>query len=212
LSGSAFALWHGVKVAIIGDSLAAGTGDENDGGIAGRLPRELPSAETINLGVSGAVTADLLRRLKQPDVRAGVQSADAIVLSIGANDLFRMPGVRERALQDPLAVGNEILDRIAAIVDELRRLNPHGHIFLLGGYNPVPDHPLASLIDVFLAQWDEMLSRRFDHDPRVSVLQTSDIVIGKNLSRYDRFHPGAPAYAAMAKRIAAMIRELETAA
>ena len=190
-----------MKIAIIGDSLAAGTGDENDGGIAGRLPREMPSAETINLGVSGAVTADLMRRLKQANVRSAVQSADAIVLSIGANDLFRMPGVRDRALQNPLAVGNEILDRIR-----------DAHIYLLGGYNPVPDHPLASLIDIFLAQWDEMLARRFDHDPRVSVLQTSDIVIGKNLSRYDRFHPGSPAYAAMARRIAEMIREVEAPA
>jgi lysophospholipase L1-like esterase len=196
-----------VKIAIVGDSLAAGTGDENDGGIAGRLPRELPSVETVNLGVSGAVAADLVRRLKQTNVRSHVQSADAIVLSIGANDLFRMPGIRDRALEDPLAIGNQILDRIAAIVDELRRLNPRAHIYLLGGYNPVPKHPFAPLIDIFLGQWDEMLARRFDHDPRVSVVQTSDLVIGANLSRYDRFHPGAPAYTAIARRIARMLQE-----
>jgi hypothetical protein len=49
--------------------------------------------------------------------------ADVIVLSIGANDLFR---------------------------------TPDAHIMLLGAYNPIPDHPFATLIDEYVRAWDRM--------------------------------------------------------
>src|SRR5205085_2053839 len=83
-----------LRVVTVGDSLAYGAGDEEHKGLAGRLRTELQargvsSAETVNLGVSGAVTGDLLARLRHERTRTALSDADAIVLSIGANDLFR---------------------------------------------------------------------------------------------------------------------------
>jgi lysophospholipase L1-like esterase len=189
-----------MKIVLLGDSLAYGTGDESDGGIAGRIRSMLDDIESVNLGVSGAVTADLARRLNQTNVRAQVKSADVIVLSIGANDLFRTPGARERAFEDPMKLAQELIEKIAHIVAELERINPDARILVLGGYNPVPDHPFAPLINIYLESWDEMLAERFE------VVKTHDLVVGANLSRYDRFHPGGPAYQAVAERIAAMLR------
>jgi lysophospholipase L1-like esterase len=194
----------------LGDSLAYGAGDETHSGIAGRLKDELrerglSAVETVNLGVNGAQTADLLARLGQDRVRRGIAAAHAIVLSIGANDLFRTPGAREETLRAPLAVASRILDRIATIVSELRALNPDVRILILGGYNPVPKHAYSSMITQLLGFWDATLAGRFEDDPRITVVPMADVVIPQHLSRYDSFHPGGAAYAEATKRIAALL-------
>ena len=199
-----------LNVVTLGDSLAYGAGDETGRGIAGRLKNELldrglSEAETVNLGVNGAQTGDVLSRLKQERVRNALAKADAIVLSAGANDLFRSPGAREETLRNPLIVAERILDRIAAIVAELHTINPNARILILGGYNPVPNHPMASMIDQYLGLWDAGLAGRFEDEPRVTVVKMSDIVTRQRLSRYDSFHPGGQAYAEAAKRIAEML-------
>ena len=193
-----------MKLVALGDSLAYGAGDETGGGLAGRLRGTF---DTVNLGVNGAQTSDLLGRLRQERVRREVAGADAIVLSIGANDLFRSQAARNETLRAPLAVAMRILGRIEQVVGELRRLNPSARILILGGYNPAPDHPQAPLIDQYLGLWDATLANTFEGDPLVSVVQLSDIITPRRLSRFDRFHPGGAAYAAAAERIAEMLGE-----
>ena len=199
-----------LHVVAIGDSLAYGAGDESGAGIAGRLEDELHArgirdVDTVNLGVNGAQTGDLLTRLRQKRVREHIARADAIVLSIGANDLFRTPHSREEILRAPLAVAERILGRIVTIVAELHEINPRARILLLGGYNPVPRHEWASTINQYLGMWDSALAAQFGSDPRVSVVKMSDIVTAQRLSRYDSFHPGQDAYREAAKRIAGML-------
>jgi lysophospholipase L1-like esterase len=205
-----------IRIVTLGDSLAAGAGDEAHAGIAGRLEDELhrrgvAGVKTTNLGVNGAQTADLVSRLKQQRVREAISTADAIVLSIGANDLFRTPGAREATLRNPMAVAGPILDRIDSIVSTIRTLNPDARILILGGYNPVPKHPMAPLVDQYLPLWDAALASRFERDPLVSIVRMSDVVTAQRLSRYDSFHPGGSAYAEAAKRIAAMLLERDAA-
>lgn len=206
-----------LHVVALGDSLAYGAGDESGEGIAGRLEDELHSrgvdaVETVNLGVNGAQTGDVLARLKQERVRKQLAKADAIVLSIGANDLFRSGQSRDEILRAPFEVAERILGRIESIVIELHRINPHARVLLLGGYNPVPRHQYASLIDQYLGLWDTALAARFEPDHRVAVVKMNDIVTPQRLSRYDSFHPGAAAYREAAKRIAGMLlAELDAA-
>lgn len=194
-----------LHVVTLGDSLAYGAGDEADGGIAGYLKKAMPSVETTNLGVNGAQTSDLLLRLKQERIRKILKEADVIVLSIGANDLFRSPAGREETLRKPLVVADRILNRIVEIVGILHQINPDAYVMLLGGYNPVPRHEYGPLINNYLGMWDEALAAQFEDDARVSVVRMSDIVTEQRLSRYDHFHPGADAYREAAKRIAGMI-------
>lgn len=206
-----------LHVVALGDSLAYGAGDESGEGIAGRLEEELrrrgvDTVETVNLGVNGAQTSDVMSRLRTRRVREAIAASDAVVLSVGANDLFRTPHSREEILRAPFAVAERILTRIEAIVADIHNINPEARVLLLGGYNPVPRHEWASTINTYLGMWDATLSARFEDDPRVAVVQMSDIVTPQRLSRYDSFHPGAAAYQEAAKRIAALLlKELNAA-
>jgi lysophospholipase L1-like esterase len=199
-----------LHVVSLGDSLAYGAGDESGEGITGRLDDELrargvTSVETVNLGVNGAQTNDVLARLKQERVRKAIGAADAVVLSVGANDLFRSSHSREEIMRNPEAVAERILGRLETIVADIHRINPNARVLLLGGYNPVPRHEWASLINQYLGIWDQLLAERFEKDPRVAIVRMADIVTPQRLSRYDSFHPGSAAYQEAAKRIAAML-------
>ncbi|HEX6088515.1 MAG TPA: GDSL-type esterase/lipase family protein [Thermoanaerobaculia bacterium] len=206
-----------LHVVAIGDSLAYGAGDERGGGIARRLEAELEargvrSVETVNLGVNGAQTDDLLARLRTKRTRDAIAAADAVVLSIGANDLFRSPHSRQEIMRAPFEVAERILGRIQTIVTQIHEINPRARVLLLGGYNPVPSHEWASLINQYLEMWDHALAARFEEDRRVEVVTMRDIVTPQRLSRYDNFHPGAAAYDEAARRIAAMLlKELNAA-
>lgn len=199
------------RCAVIGDSLAYGAGDEERKGIPLRLEEELRKRgishpEVKNFGVNRSTTSDVLRRIEQERVRAATAVADAIVVSVGANDLLETPGGREAALRAPFKVADEILEKVYGVVLELRRHNPAARILLLGGYNPVPRHPFSFMIARYIDLWDTKLAARFRDDPLVSVVRMSDIITGPHrLSRFDNFHPGGAAYAEAASRIAEML-------
>lgn len=199
-----------LHVVTLGDSLAYGAGDEAGKGIPARLKpalreRGVEQVETVNLGMNGAQTSDVLFRLKQERVRNIVAKADAIVLSVGANDLFRTPNARDEVLKNPLAVAERILNRLVEIVAELHAINPGARVLILGGYNPVPGHQYGRKIDQYLEMWDAAVAAQFEDDPRVAVVRLSDVVTPNRLSRYDHFHPGGEAYEEASRRIAMML-------
>lgn len=210
-------VYRHIDVVALGDSLARGTGDEQSEGLTGRLKSELtrrgiPSVKTVNLGVNGARTADVLARLREPQVREAIAAADAVVLSIGANDLAETATSRDVSLRKLLDAADTILDHIAEVVDTVHELNPHGRILILGAYNPIPNRPEGRLVTQYLDIWDTALTRRFQDDVLVSVVKMSDIVVPQRLSRLDHFHPGGSAYEEAAKRIAGILLENEQAA
>ena len=201
-----------MRVVVIGDSLAHGTGDESGKGVPGDLEDEFNqraiAAEVKNYGVPGATTGDVENKLQDDSVRADLANADAIVLSVGANNVFQDPEARARAIRDRDAYAQEILERVAGVVAKIHAINPDAELMLLGGYNPLPDHPLAGGISRYIKNWDKLLNKRFADDPLVDVVKTSDIIDGADkLSPADHFHPGAAAYRGVAKRIADMLAD-----
>lgn len=199
-----------IHVALLGDSLAYGAGDEAGKGIAGRIEPELrsrgvTSIAATNLGANGATTRDLAARLKQPAVRESLAGADAIVLSIGANDVRRAL-TSGGSLRSPFLLVEEVLTNVDGIVTELREINPAARILILGAYAPVPDTRAAAFLAPLTAMWDAMLAAQFAHDPRIAIVPLADIVgTPDRLSRRDSFHPGGEAYQAAAGRIAALL-------
>ncbi len=199
-----------IHVALVGDSLAYGVGDEAGKGIAGRIEPELRSRgvaaiHTTNLGSNGATTRDLVARLADPATRAVLGRADAIVLSIGANDV-RPQLLGEKPLGSPVALIDQVLRNLDTIVAELRRINPGAQILILGGYTPLPHARAAVLLEPIIAIWDASLMARYAGDPRTTLVRMSDIVDRpERLSRLDSFHPGGEAYQEAARRIAELL-------
>jgi lysophospholipase L1-like esterase len=200
-----------LRVVVIGDSLAAGTGDPDGKGIAGNLEDLLrgraASVEVKNYGIAGSTTDDVSSRMNNDDVHSDIASADLVVLSVGANNVFQDPEARARAIRDRDVYAREILEKVARVVAEIRTTNPDAPLLLLGGYNPLPDNPLAGGITRYIKRWDNLIEDRFEKDPLIDIVKLSDIVdsAGK-LSPADHFHPGASAYRAAAERIADMTR------
>ena len=178
------------RVAIVGDSVAHGAGDESGRGIAGNLDALLGGKHVVtNLGINGARTWNVLRLLRTPIV------ADAIVLSIGGNDLYGDSIARLATLVAPSLAMERTIDRVAAIVATIHRENAATRIVLLGLYDPYA----TPFLDEQVAHWDARLIERFARDRAVDVVRIADIV---RVSPLDYFHPGATSYAAIAARIA----------
>lgn len=183
---------------VIGDSVAHGAGDESSRGIAGNLAQQL-DAVVSNLGMNGARTKDVLRLLQTAAANQAVSSADAIVLSIGGNDLYGDSIARLLAAVWPTLHMTPTLDRVAAIITRLHTINPEARIYLLGLFDP---YRLPNL-DEQVAIWDASLIARFAGDADVDVVRIADLfAYTSRLSSLDHFHPGAAGYAAIAARIA----------
>src|SRR5437763_11667482 len=125
------------RVAVLGDSVAHGAGDESGRGIAGNLDVLLAGKHLVqNLGINGARTWNVLRLLRSEAARATLAACDAVVISIGGNDLYGDPVARLTTLIAPSHAMDRAVARIAAIVTTIHRLNPATRVFLLGLYDP----------------------------------------------------------------------------
>ncbi|MFZ2491048.1 MAG: GDSL-type esterase/lipase family protein [Thermoanaerobaculia bacterium] len=197
----------GVMPIVLGDSLARGAGDERGLGISGRLDEELgsrriPAQRTVNLGVSGARTADLLRRLEAPNVRQLIAEANVVIVSIGGNDLWGGAGFRDGAPPNPEEVMGGVLEQVGEVVKRVREANPGARIFFVGLYNPFAANPAGTQLTPLVNRWNADLLARFGSDPNFVLVQTADLFTHRDRLSVDRFHPGGEAYGLIARRIA----------
>jgi len=186
---------------IVGDSLARGTGDESGLGIGGRVVdelrrRKIDTKNIVNLAINGSRTADLLQQLESHNVQVVIAESNAIIVSIGGNDLWG-DNWRNAPPRDPQAVIGGVIDRIARIVDKVRAINPRARIYIIGLYSPF-GRVLAPLVN----DWNARLTERFAKDTNLVVVETADLFMWRDRLSLDRFHPSAEGYALIARRIA----------
>jgi lysophospholipase L1-like esterase len=192
---------------ILGDSLARGAGDESGLGISGRLDDELrrrriPAKRTVNVGVSGARTPDLLEVLDRPNVRRLLAESNVIIVSIGGNDLWGGNDWRSATPPDPDAVMDQVLGRIENAVEKIRAANPHARIFFIGLYNPFVATPMGKQLSGLVNRWNARLLEHFGADADFTLVATADLFSHRDRLALDRFHPGGEGYALIARRIA----------
>ncbi|MBV8518692.1 MAG: hypothetical protein JO197_14940 [Acidobacteria bacterium] len=196
-----------VSPLILGDSLAHGTGDETGLGIGGRLDDELRrrhvrARRSWNLGVNGARTPDLLTVVNRANVQQLMRDSNAIVVSIGGNDLWGGTDWRNAPPPDPERTMAAVLDRIAAILARVRAANPRARIFFIGLYNPFALTPQGGALTPLVNRWNARLSTRFGGDPNFTLVPTADLFAHRDRLSADRFHPNGEGYALIARRIA----------
>ncbi|HVT44631.1 MAG TPA: GDSL-type esterase/lipase family protein [Thermoanaerobaculia bacterium] len=196
-----------LRLLILGDSLARGTGDETGMGIGGAVAAELARRGVkhrtpVNLAINGARTVDLLRQLESSNVRRLIEVSDIVIVSVGGNDLFGDMEGRSVAPADPGAVMDDVLDRIDRVIASIREANPSVRIFLLGLYNPFRSLSDGARVTSLVRDWNARLIDRFREDANIEIVQTADLFSHRDLLSLDRFHPGKEGYAIIGRRIA----------
>ena len=187
---------HIAHIVILGDSVAHGAGDESGRGISGNLG-------AINLAVNGSRTYDVAKILRGRVATSAVRTADAVVLSIGGNDLFGDRLAKLTSIVWPSMMMTRTIGRVDRIVGSIHRINPSARIYLLGLYNPYRNASLATFLDRQVATWDSRLIAHFASQPNVDVIRIADLfAFAPRLSSIDHFHPGREGYALIAQRIA----------
>jgi len=192
---------------MVGDSLARGAGDEAGLGIAGRLDQELRrrsirARRTVNLGINGSRTPDLLRELDRPNVQQLLRESNVIIVSIGANDLWGGHDWRTAAPPNPDAAMDNVLERIETAIRRIRTMNPRARIFFIALYNPFAASPPGRQLTMFVNRWNARLLQRFAPDANFTLVQTSDLFSHHDRLALDRFHPSGEGYELIARRIA----------
>jgi len=209
-----------VRILVLGDSLAKGTGDETGKGFGVRVLESFRGrgpAELTNLAVNGMETPEVLAVAETPNVRGLARSASLILLSAGGNDLshgatsFGSRGeASPAALPDAVAAARErYVENLRKILETLRAENATAPILLLGLYDPFgsaqsgdAQSGAARLGASVVLQWNALAQETALAFPGVTVVPTFDLFQGRpdRLSA-DRYHPSGAAYALIAERM-----------
>jgi lysophospholipase L1-like esterase len=219
-----------VRILVLGDSLAKGTGDETGKGFAVRVVeafRAAGPAELTNLAVNGMETPEVLALVDTPNVRALARSASLILVSTGGNDLSHgATSLGGRGRETPVDLSDAVtaargryVDGLQKILEILREENPSAPIGILGLYDPfgsasnggnasgaesmtAGEAGVGRLGASVILQWNELAQQTALAFPNVFVVPSFDLFQGRadRLSA-DRYHPNGAAYAAIAARM-----------
>src|SRR5262245_14936840 len=202
-----------MRILVIGDSLARGTGDESGKGFAVDVQEALRprgKAELTNLGVNGLTSSEIRATADSPNVRDLAAAADIIFVSAGGNDLSHAAG---RGASSPTEIADAVAEarrlyaeNLRAILTSLREANPNAPIGVLGLYDPFGGGEGASgpgrLGTSVILQWNAIAAETALGYPGVFVIPTFDLFEGRpdRLSA-DQYHPNRRGYEESAKRI-----------
>lgn len=203
-----------IRMAVIGDSLARGTGDDEGLGFVRRaanlLKDEGHDVQVLNnLGVNGLRTDALLKKLDEQGVQYVLQQSNFILLSIGANDLFQggqvLQGEDPPTAEKLAAALPETSKRLQEILKKVKEINPNAQIAYIGLYNPFGNvKELEKPGNAVVAAWNDAAMSILNSEDNMTLVPTFDL-FENHLDEYlssDHFHPNGQGYQQMAVRIA----------
>lgn len=206
-----------VKVLILGDSIAKGSGDETARGIGGYLPDSLKNytAKDIvvnNLGIDGLKSGELMGQLKNGSLDTEMLSSDVILISIGGNDLReiqRLSGInRENAFKQKQDAYISILKEITK---KVRDTNKDAFLVFVGLYNPYGDENNSDEAQ-YVNKWNYSTQLVFADDAKAAFIPTYDL-FKLNTSRFiaaDKLHPNSAGYQMIANLISRSMEDIMT--
>lgn len=203
-----------VEIVSVGDSLTAGVGDSKDaGGYLPYLKESLESEPTItsvkmdNFGVKGNRSDQLLERLDSTAIKGSIEKADAVVITIGGNDIMKV--VRNHFSELKMAQFNDARKgyelRLKQIIEKVRLYNQDTHIYLVGVYNPFSQWFTGfGEFDTIMEEWNKSSERIVTEYDEAYYVNIGDIFKGTTaevLYTGDYFHPNDLGYQLIADRI-----------
>ncbi|MFB9328133.1 GDSL-type esterase/lipase family protein [Paenibacillus aurantiacus] len=203
------------RVVALGDSLTRGAGDPSGKGYVGYMTDELKTKaadqEIVvkNYGVDGMRTPELAESLAKPAVRAELAAANAVVVSIGGNDLFRSGETLGNL--DPVNIASiqeTFLTDLSRVLKELRTLNASAELFLIGLYNPFIARENTQTTTKIVRDWNYQAAETAAAYPDTVLVPTLDLFQLKvqDYLAVDQFHPNEEGYRLIGERVASLIR------
>lgn len=228
-----------IRYTALGDSLTEGVGDDTKRGgfvpiVANDLQEEfqLTSVEVENYGVAGERSDQIYKRLKkETEIQNNMAESDIITLTVGGNDLMKVIqnnifGLSMKTFEKPL---KKYQTQLTELLTELRSLNPHAPIYVVGVYNPFyVNFPEITDMQTIVDNWNEGTKEIVEENENVyfipineliasglgepaTTVQTedssietgNDLNIVKNNVLYDKdkFHPNNIGYQLIAKAV-----------
>ena len=198
------------KIAISGDSIAKGTGDEKTSGFSTYLPEYLNESKNIsayNAGINELKSSQLLEILKKGQLDSQISNSDMIVLSIGGNDLLTIYNVKDSQKLGTLKnVQAQYLENLNNILQIIRDKSPNSLIVFPGLYNP-QEGKTPFLYTMLLNLWNNSTSKLISKYGNTIFINTQDI-FQSNIKSYissDGLHPNSAGYNAISQNIAQML-------
>jgi lysophospholipase L1-like esterase len=196
-----------------GDSLTQGVGDSTSKG--GYLPyletmlekeKGIKDVDFYNYGVKGNRTTQLLKRLKTPEMKAVVQKADLVILTIGGNDIMKVvkDNIDNLQLSTFTTEKNSYRTHLTEIIDLIVQENPHAQVVLVGLYNPFSKwFSEIKELDEIVADWNKTGQAVLANYPNAYFVSIEDLFLNtnENLLYTDNFHPNDKGYELIAQRL-----------
>ena len=197
-----------LRILVVGDSLAKGTGDETGKGFAVNVLeafRKKGPAEITNLAVNGMESPEVRSLVESANVRVLASNAGLILVSVGGNDLSHSltRGAAPTDVVDAVAGSrSRYVQNLRAILAALREANPSARICILGLYDPFGGEGSGRVGASVILQWNTLITETALSFPNVTVVPTFDLFQGRpdRLSA-DHYHPDGKAYEEIARRM-----------
>ena len=195
-----------IKLVSIGDSLTQGVGSgENANGYINFLKEDIErlkgiqNAEFQNFGVKGNRTDQLLKRLQSPQIKYHIEEADAVIITIGGNDIMQV--IKDNLLglkvdKFSLAEGG-YRNRLQEILTTIRKYNGTAGIILVGVYNPFMKwFSDMKEMDMIVQSWNHVSAETVAEYDHALFVPVDDIFKNneESLLYTDYFHPNSRGY------------------
>ncbi|WP_249292010.1 SGNH/GDSL hydrolase family protein [Metabacillus flavus] len=197
----------------LGDSLTRGIGDGDGKGYVGYLMNDLrgrseQKVTLSNLSISGQTSSGLDKQLKQAEIQRQISKADAIVMTIGGNDLFAggqvMNDLSSKTIEQTRTA---FLNRLSGIFKQIRTINPDAAIYYVGLYNPFNDLSDSSVTSGIVREWNFYTANEAAKYKKTVMVPTFDL-FEQNVNDYlysDKFHPNKEGYKLIGERLSSLI-------
>lgn len=197
----------------LGDSLTRGIGDESGKGYAGYAIGQLrdrteQKLQLTNLSISGQTSVQLEKQLNQPEIQRQLSKADAVIMTIGGNDLFAggqvMEDLSDESIKNTRAA---FLERLGSIFQQIRSVNPQAAVYYIGLYNPFNDLSNSKTTSGIVREWNFYTAEEAAKYKKTIVVPTFDL-FEQNVNDYlysDKFHPNSEGYQLIGERLASLI-------
>lgn len=206
-----------IKIVIMGDSIAKGTGDEEGKGFSSYLPDYIKNQtqkelSVENTGIDGLKSAGLLEQLQNEKLDSLVAASNIVLISIGGNDLRSLNSLNDVTKEDKFKdLEDRYLNNLKETLRIIRKGSANTYIVFVGLYNPIENTTSSSYEDTKLINtWNYDTKQLVEVDAKAVFIPTVDI-FKLNLNRFiapDGLHPNSLGYQAISNRITKSIENV----